>query len=251
VAGTAIERRERSAGGRTFLELRLSSASGVNPLSSGTVADIREAMREAAQDAKVHGLFMAAEGRCFCAGADVKEFRAFGVEHFRAYMTNILAMYLEMVRLPKPIVSLVHADALGGGAALALFSDFVISARGAKFAFPEVHRGLAGGGYLMPRLLGKQLAAEWVLLGRIFTADDARGMGLVNVVCEGDELEAQAERIAAELASLSPDGLAVAKKSLSAGLTMDLQPAMDAHIAAQTEAFAKAQTQARAGARAA
>ena len=244
MAGTVIERRERSAGGRTFLELCLSSASGVNPLSSGTVAEIRDAMRETARDAKVHGLFIAAEGRCFCAGADVKEFRVFGVEDFRAYMTNILAMYLEMVRLPKPVVSLVHADALGGGAALAFFSDLVISARSAKFALPEVHRGLAGGGYLMPRLLGKQLAAEWVLLGRSFTAEDARSMGLVNVVCEGNELEAHAERIAAELASLSPDGLAVAKNSLLAGLTMDLQPAMDAHIAAQTEAFAQAQARA-------
>jgi enoyl-CoA hydratase/carnithine racemase len=237
---TAVERRERSAGGRTFVELRLSSASGVNPLSSGTVAQIRQVMRETAQDSATHGLFIAAEGRSFCAGADVKEFRDFGVEDFRSYMTNILAMYLEMARLPKPIVSLVHADALGGGAALAFFSDFVISVRGASFALPEVHRGLAGGGYLMPRLLGKQLAAEWVLLGRSFRAEDARAMGLVNVVCEADELEAQGERIAAELASLSAAGLAVAKKSLLAGLTMDLQSAMDAHIAAQTEAFVQA-----------
>lgn len=238
---TAVERRERSAGGRTFVELRLSSASGVNPLSSGTVAEIREAMRETAQDTKTHGLFIAAEGRSFCAGADVKEFRDFGVEDFRKYMTNILAMYLEMARSPKPIVSLVHADALGGGAALAFFSDFVISVRRAKFALPEVHRGLAGGGYLMPRLLGKQLAAEWVLLGRSFRAEDAQAMGLVNVVCEADELEAEGERIAAELASLSAGGLAVAKKSLLAGLTMDLASAMDAHIAAQTEAFVQAQ----------
>ncbi len=140
-------------------------------------------------------------------------------------------------------MSLVHADALGGGAALAFFSDLrrMISVRGAKFALPEVHRGLAGGGYLMPRLLGKQLAAEWVLLGRSFRAEDAQAMGLVNVVCEADELEAQGERIASELASLSPGGLAVAKKSLLAGLTMDLASAMDAHIAAQTEAFVQAQ----------
>ena len=245
---TAIERRERSAGGRTFVELRLSSTSGVNPLSSATVAEIRESMREAAQDAGVHGLFVTAQGRSFCAGADVKEFRAFGVEDFRRYMTSILAMYLEMVRFPKPIVSLVHADALGGGAALAFFSDFVISVRGAKFALPEVHRGLAGGGYLMPRLLGKQMAAEWVLLGRTFRAQDALAMGLLNVVCEVDELEAHAERIAAELALLSPEGLAVAKKSLHAGLTMDLPSAMDAHIAAQTEAFAQAQAAAAAAA---
>jgi 2-(1,2-epoxy-1,2-dihydrophenyl)acetyl-CoA isomerase len=241
VSRTVVERRERSAGGRTFVELSLSSVSGVNPLSSATVAEIREAMRVTAADGQVHGLFIAAQGRSFCAGADVKEFRGFGIEDFRGYMTNILAMYMEMTRFPKPIVSLVHADALGGGAALAFFSDIVISVRSARFALPEVHRGLAGGGYLMPRLLGKQLAAEWVLLGRSFSAEDAHRTGLVNVVCEADELEAHAERFAAEFAALSAAGLAAAKQSLGAGLTMDLQAAMDAHVVVQTEAFAQAQ----------
>lgn len=239
MARTAIERRERRANGRTFLELRLSSESGVNPMSGGTVEEIREVLRTQAANPQIHGLFISAEGRLFCAGADVKEFATFGVPQFRGYMTGILAMYLEMARFPKPIVSVVHADALGAGAALAFFSDLVVAARTAKFGLPEVHRGLAGGGYLMARLMGRQRAAEWVLLGRTFTAEDAQGMGLVNEVCDAAQIDARADALACELAALQPGGLAVAKASLAGGLSTDLESAMQMHIAAQTEAFAR------------
>jgi enoyl-CoA hydratase/carnithine racemase len=242
VSSTAIEQLERRANGRSFLELRLSSTSGVNPMSGSTVAGIREILRTQAANPDLHGLFISAEGRLFCAGADVKEFAAFDVQDFRAYMTDILAMYLEMTRFPKPIASLVHADALGAGAALAFFSDFVLAAKTVRFGLPEVQRGLAGGGYLMARMLGRQLAAEWVMLGRPFTAADAQRMGLVNEVCDASEIEARAAALAAELATLQPSGLAVAKKSLAGGFTTDLESAMQLHVAAQTEAFEKMRT---------
>jgi enoyl-CoA hydratase/carnithine racemase len=245
---TALERGERRAGGRTFTEVRLVSVSGVNPLSSGTVAELRELMRTQAASGDRHGLFLRAQGRSFCAGADVKEFRTFGTEDFRGYMDAIMALYAEMLQFPQPIVSLVHADALGGGAALAFFSDLVIVVRGAKLGLPEVHRGLAGGGYLMPRLLGKQRAAEMVLLGRSLDADAALRLGLVTEVCEAGELEARAQAMAEELAALAPEGLAVAKASLAAGLSLDLLPAMQAHVRAQTEAFVRGRERAAAGA---
>ena len=245
---TRLERGERRAGGRTFTEVRLVSESGVNPLSSGTVAELRELLRTQAAGGERHGLFIRAEGRSFCAGADVKEFRAFGTEDFRGYMEGIMALYAEMLACPQPIVSVVQADALGGGAALAFFSDLVISARGAKFGLPEVQRGLAGGGYLMPRLLGKQRAAQMVLLGRSLTADEALQLGLITEVCEVSGLDARAQAMAEELAALAPEGLAVAKASLAAGLSLDLLPAMQAHVAAQTEGFARGRARAAAAA---
>jgi enoyl-CoA hydratase len=240
VSRTAVERSERRAGGRVFTELALSSASGVNPLSSGTVAQLRELLREQAGRGDRHGVIIRAQGRAFCAGADVKEFREFGLEDFRAALSGILSLYLEMIQYPQPIVSLVHADALGGGAALAFCSDYVVAVRGARFGLPEVHRGLAGGGYLMPRLLGKHRAAEMVLLGRSLDADAALRLGLVGEVCEAGELETRAQVIAEELAALAPEGLAVAKKSLAVGLGADMAAAMETHITAQTEAFMRA-----------
>jgi len=237
---TNTSMRERRAGGRVFVDLCLSSDSGVNPLSSGAVKQIRDTLRRLSADDTAHGLIIRAEGRCFCAGADVKEFRGFGLDDFRRYMTDILAMYAEMSEFPKPIVSLVHADALGGGAALAFFSDLVIAVESAKFGLPEVHRGLAGGGYLMPRLVGKHRAAEMVLLGRSFGASEMLAWGLVNQVCPAVEIEARAQALLEELAALDVGAFAVAKASLSGGLAVGMREAMDRHVTAQTKAFSRA-----------
>ena len=239
---TTVTMRERRAKGRAFAELHLPSDSGVNPLSSETVQEIRETLRRLSAPGTAHGLFLSASGRSFCAGADVKEFRGFDTEDFRRYMSDILAMYVEMTEFPKPIVSLVQADALGGGAALAFFSDFVIAADSAKFALPEIHRGLAGGGYLMPRLVGKHRAAEMVLLGRSFSASDMMGWGLVNDVCSAGDMEMRAQVLCEELATLPVEAFTVAKASLSGGLALSLHDAMDRHVVAQTEAFALART---------
>ena len=237
---TTLTRSEAWHGGRRFVELRLASDSGLNPLSGAVVEAIRATLRELPAPGAAHGLLLSAEGRSFCAGADVKEFRTFGLEDFRRYMSGILALYAEMVEFPKPIVCLVQADALGAGAALAFFSDFVIAARSARFALPGILRGLAGGGYLMPRLVGKQRAAEMVLLGRSFDAATMRDWGLVNTVCDGEALRGEADRLCEELAALRESGFAVAKRSLSGGLGLGLREAMQRHVAAQTEAFAAA-----------
>lgn len=237
---TRITHCRSSIGGLSVARLHLSSDSGVNPLSSQVVAEIRETMRAAEADDEVSGLVFTSEGRCFCAGADVKEFRTFDVHAFQRYMSDVLAMYAEMIELRKPIVARVHADARGGGAALALSSDFVVSARAAKFALPESHRGLAGGGYLMPRLMGKHRAAEFVLLGRDFTAAQMLDWGLLSAVCEAGELDAGLERCCAELATIPPSAFAVGKRSLASGYTHGLREAMGVHVQAQTQAFLSA-----------
>jgi enoyl-CoA hydratase/carnithine racemase len=245
VSATELRLAQRHAGERVFTEVTLVSENGVNPLSQPTVARLRELLRTQSASHERHGVILRAEGRAFCAGADVREFRTFDAEGFRAALTGILGLYLDMIRFPQPIVCLVQGDALGGGAALAFCSDYVIATRGARFGLPEVQRGLAGGGYLMPRLLGKHRATEMVMLGRALDADAALRLGLVGEVCEPDEIEGRAQALADELAALAPEGLAVAKKSLAVGLGEDMDSAMQAHIEAQTQAFARGLQKAR------
>ncbi|MFC3227784.1 enoyl-CoA hydratase/isomerase family protein [Marinibaculum pumilum] len=234
---TELAYTEAERGGVPVAELRLSSDSGVNPLSSGTVAAFRRHFRDLDHADAPYAVVLSAEGRCFCAGADVKEFRDITQDGFRRYMTDILAMYAEMAELRKPIIALVHADARGGGMALALFSDFVIAADEAQFALPEVHRGLAGGGYLMPLLVGKQRATEMVMLGRSYSAARMLDLGLVSEVCPAVEIAGRTDRLCAELGALSGGALAVAKQSLAGGLGLGLREAMAKHVEAQSEAF--------------
>lgn len=235
---TRLTYTERTAHGVTFGELHLASDNGMNPLSIAVVRGMRARLAALnAADAPPHALLLTAEGRVFCAGADVKEFRGFDAAAFRDYMSEILALYADMLEVRRPILCLVQADALGGGAALALCSDFAISASHARFGFPESHRGLAGGGYLIPRLVGKHLAAEMVILGRNYSADEMLRHGLLNTVCPQEELAARADALMAELARIPDSALAVAKRSLSAGLSVGLREAMAHHVDAQTAAF--------------
>lgn len=240
---TRLEYSEREAHGVRLGELRLASDNGMNPLSRSVVRGMRERLAAMQSPDAPHVLVLTSAGRCFCAGADVKEFRGFDVQAFRDYMSEILALYAEMIEVGTPIVCLVHADARGGGAALAFCSDFVIAADHARFALPEAHRGLAGGGYLMPRLVGKHLAAEMVLLGRDYTADDMLRLGLVNQVCPADALAHRAEVLCAELAGIPPSAFAVGKRSLAAGLGVGLREAMQRHVEAQSAAFIRARAQ--------
>jgi enoyl-CoA hydratase/carnithine racemase len=221
-------------------ELRLASDSGFNPMSGGVVERMRAVLRETADRSAPHLLLLSAEGRAFSAGADLKEFQDMDAEGFRAFMSGILAMYAEMCLYPKPIVAVVHADALGGGCALALFSDFVIAAEQARFALPEVHRGLAGGGYLIPRLMGKQRAAEMVMLGRSYTAAEMHGLGLVNEVSPADRLDDTATAFCRRVGRIAPGALAVGKRSLYGGLFDLMKDGMARHVEAQTRAFVEA-----------
>lgn len=239
---TRLEYSEHDAFGVRVGRLHLSSESGVNPLSGQVVRDLRDRLAGMSAADAPHLLRLTAQGRCFCAGADVKEFRNFDADAFREYMLGILALYAEMIEVCKPIVCVVHADARGGGAALALCSDFVIAADDAKFALPEAHRGLAGGGYLMPRLIGKQLASAMVLLGREVGAAAMRDLGLVTEVCPAGELDRRTDALCEEIARIPPSAFAVGKRSLAGGLSVGLREAMQWHVDAQTAAFVEART---------
>lgn len=234
---TTVTYATRQIGSILVGEFVLQSPSGINPMSSTVVRDMRARLAELDNIDPPHALLIAARGKCFSAGADLKEFRDITAEGFRAYMAQVLALYEDMVNVKKPIVSLVQGDARGGGAALAFFSDFVIAAETAKFALPEAHRGLAGGGYLMPRLLGKHRAAEMVLLGRVYSAQRMLELGLINEVCAVDRLEERLAVLCDELGTLTPGAFAVAKRGLAAGLSIGLREAMAEHVAAQTDAF--------------
>lgn len=233
---------EHQVDARLFLDCVLSSDSGVNPLSGAVVQALRDKLQALEPEAPPHAVVIRSKGRCFCAGADLKEFKTFDEAAFRQYMCEVLALYAQMIALPKPILSVVHADARGGGAALALSSDFVIAVPQARFALPEALHGLAGGGYLMPRLMGRQRAAEMVLLGREFSAEQMLSWGLVNEVCPPDQLEARTTAWCEEIARIPASAFVVGKTSLAAGLSVTLPEAMQRHVDAQTQAFVSARS---------
>jgi enoyl-CoA hydratase len=126
-----------------------------------------------------------------------------------------------------PTIALINGHALGGGCEMALACDFRIMARGrGRIGLPEVRRGLlaAGGGtQRTARLLGRHVALDLSLRGRMLDADEAARIGLVNEACDADQLEARGMALAEELLALPKLTLAAIKRCVLQGLETDLR----------------------------
>jgi enoyl-CoA hydratase len=126
----------------------------------------------------------------------------------------------ELEDLPIPTVAALNGHALGGGWELALACDVRVAVPGAKVGFPEVGLGIMPGAGGIGRLLqhvGVGLAKEWVLTGRLLTAGEAAGHGLINAVLEPADLLPGAQRLMNAMAAQPPLAFRLAKSTIHAG----------------------------------
>ncbi|HEY9392430.1 MAG TPA: enoyl-CoA hydratase [Mycobacteriales bacterium] len=188
-------------------EIVLSRPERRNALDAATGAALLDAVEEVRHSDQIRAVVLRGAGEAFCAGGDVKAMAA-GVragrgepllrEISRAVHNAIVAI----VRLPKPVIACVHGPAHGAGFSLALACDLVVAAQDATFCQAFVRIGAtpdSGSSFFLPRLVGRQIAAELILLGDVVDAAEAHRLGLVNRVVPRDELHdhvlALAERL--------------------------------------------------------
>jgi 3-hydroxyacyl-CoA dehydrogenase len=155
----------------------------VNAISAAMRRGLLEITRRLAEDPGVKAVALYGAGRTFIAGADISEF---GGTMALPLLRNVLA---EFEQLPQPVVVALHGTALGGGVELSLAGHYRIAEKGAKLGFPEITLGVvpgAVGTQRLPRLIGAAKALGMFLDGRPVGAAEARDMGLVDDVFEGD-----------------------------------------------------------------
>jgi enoyl-CoA hydratase len=125
-------------------------------------------------------------------------------------------------RLTRPVVAAVNGAAAGAGLSLALASDVRIASTSAKFNAAFIRVGLTGGdmgsSWLLPRIVGLGIANELLLTGRFVLPDEALRIGLVNQVCEPEELLDRALELAAQIGRNSPFGVRLTKQVIQANL---------------------------------
>jgi enoyl-CoA hydratase/carnithine racemase len=198
--------------------LRLNRPEKLNAISSEVERRLHEAL---ASDA-VRGsgaVILAGEGRAFSAGADISEFEGRAPEDVLRYYRDTGGVYEELAALPQPTIAAIHGYCLGGALELALALDFRIADETAVFGFPEVSLGILAsswGLHRVTRLLGPARAKELFLLSERFGADDARRAGIVTEVVEEGKALDRALEIAARLAALPRDAVAVTKQAIDA-----------------------------------
>ena len=138
------------------------------------------------------------------------------------FQEHIAELMLAVHELPQPVVAAVHGAAVGGGLALALASDLRVASTDAFFASHFIRVGLSscdvGTSYLLPRIIGATRAAELMLTGRRFSAEEADRFGMLNRLVARDDLLATAHELAEAVIANSEYGVYMTKLGLWANL---------------------------------
>ena len=197
------------------LVLKLNRAEKKNALTQEMYQTLASKINEAAGDFAIRCVVIASEGDSFTAGNDINDFANNPQMDEGSPVFNFL---FAIHNFPKPLIAAVHGPAVGIGTTMLMHCDIVTANPNTIFSMPFVSLGLVaegGSSYLFPRLVGHVKAAEILLTGRNFTADEALQMGLINEISE-DSLGA-AMKFANTLAEQPPTAVINTKALLKSG----------------------------------
>jgi len=207
---------ESSRDGHVAL-LRLNRPEARNALSPEVMEMLAAELERLDPDREVRCIVIAGSEKVFAAGADIK---ALSERSFADALSHPSASFWRRVAAIKtPLVAAVSGFALGGGCELALACDMIVASDTARFGQPEITLGIipgGGGTQRLARVLGKQLAMEYVLTGRQFDADMAHEMGLVNKVAKKNRWLEEAMELARTVAERPPIAVRLGKQAVLA-----------------------------------
>jgi enoyl-CoA hydratase/carnithine racemase len=216
--------------------LRLTLANPpANALSLATIAAMRAELEAAREDKAVRVVVIAAAGKVFCAGHDLKELTAHradadrGREFYQRTMEDCAQLMQAIVRLPKPVIAEVDATATAAGCQLVASCDLAIASDHATFATPGVNIGLFCSTPMvaLSRNVSRKHAMEMLLTGEAIDASSAREFGLVNRVVPREYLNQVVTKYAQTIASKSPLTLKIGKEAFYEQAEMGLADAYD------------------------
>jgi enoyl-CoA hydratase len=198
-----------------------------NALNRATNEELLRVARELARDAGVRAVVLTGAGeKAFVAGADIAEFRGLTPEQARQSSWLGRKVIEAIEGSPQPWIAAVNGFALGGGCELALGCDIRFAADNARFGQPEVGLGITpgwGGTQRLPREVGIGWASYLCLSGRLIDAAEARRIGLVQAVFPAAELQAEALKLARELAARPPLAVRYIKSQIHHALNVDIE----------------------------
>jgi enoyl-CoA hydratase/carnithine racemase len=205
----------------------------VNALNRALVADLTRAAEIVRADIdarKVRVLVIAAEGKHFCAGADLKERREMSESEVERAVRDLRNMVNTFGRMPVPTIAAVQGSAIGGGCELALAADLRVLADTAQMGLRETALAIipgAGGTQRLPRLIGYTNALYWIATARVFNADEVSQFGLALRVVPESDLRITVRQIAAHIAANGPIAVQQAKRAMQLGLNTDLETGLE------------------------
>jgi len=204
----------RTRDARGVITLTLNRPAAFNALSEGMLAALQTELDAVEADPSARLVVLAAAGKAFCAGHDLKEMRA---EPSRAYYEALFAkctrMMLSVQRLSVPVIARVQGVATAAGCQLVATCDLAVASSSAKFAVSGVNLGLfcSTPSVALARNLPRKQAMEMLLTGDFIDANEARTRGLVNRVAQPDALDAELESLVQRIVAKPRIAIAIGK----------------------------------------
>jgi enoyl-CoA hydratase/carnithine racemase len=188
----------------------------VNALPAQAWFRLADAVSLAGADPAVRAVIIAAEGRGFCAGVDIKEMqRTPGHTALLDANRGCYAAFAAVYDCAVPVIAAVHGFCLGGGIGLAGNADMVIAAEDASFGLPEVDRGALGAATHLARLVPQPLMRAMVYTCQTVSAQQLLSFGTVLDVVPNARLRDTARELAGQIAAKDPAVIRLAKQSLN------------------------------------
>jgi enoyl-CoA hydratase len=187
----------------------------LNALSDELMTELVDALQQLDRDERVHCIVLGGSERAFAAGADVAELAQ--ASSIDLYYGRRVERWDAIQALWTPLVAAVSGFCLGGGCELAMACDLIVASETARFGQPETGLGIipgAGGTQRLTRAVGKALAMDVILSGRMLTAREALDAGLVARMVAREAWLEEAKRVARDIASKGPVGIRLAKEAV-------------------------------------
>ncbi len=194
----------------------------VNALDSDGWVKLAETITSLGKDDEVRVVILAANGRGFCAGVDVKE-----LARDSSLITKVnkgcYDAFAAIHDCPVPVIAACHGFVLGGGIGLVGSCDIIVSADDASFGLPEIDRGALGAASHLLRMFPIQKVRKMLFTGEPITAAEAYRLGALEAVVPAEELLPKAREIAQSIASKSPRAVRLAKESVNGIEPLDVK----------------------------
>lgn len=226
------------------LEIAFDQPEQYNAINLDCHEELAHVFDDAAEsDARV--VVLTGNGDAFSSGGDIEEMKSrLDADDTDAIVDSIQDGYdiiQGMIQLKKPIVARVNGHATGAGATIALFSDIVVMAEGAKIGDPHVNAGIAagdGGAIIWPLLTDIHTAKEFLMTGRLVGASEASEMGLVNYAVPPAELDEKVDELVDELATGPQTAIGFTKVAVNGWLELGVSNMLRESLALESLSMA-------------
>jgi enoyl-CoA hydratase/carnithine racemase len=205
----------------------------VNALNRQLVSEIGQAaerVEEDVREGRVRAAIITAQGKYFCAGADLKERMGMPEAEVAPTVRKISESMNKIAQISVPTIAAMQGSAMGGGFEVALAADIRIIVESAQVGLRETALAIipgAGGTQRLTRLIGPSKALYWIATAGLFSAHEAAQQGAVNYVVAEADLMAKANQIAAEIAKNGPLAVQQTKRAIAGGVGLTDPEALD------------------------